>query len=121
MLFGDIETALAAVTQTRSRLAKVDALAGVLRALSPDEVVPAVGLLTAAPRQGRLGVGWRTLSSRGGTHADTPVLTVRDIDETFTRLTEIGGAGPSARRTELLDDLADPLIAAQLELRRRAV
>ncbi|KSU53298.1 ATP-dependent DNA ligase [Microbacterium enclense] len=116
MLFGDIETALAAVTQTRSRLAKVDALAGVLRALSPDEVVPAVGLLTAAPRQGRLGVGWRTLSSRGGTHADTSVLTVRDIDETFTRLTEIGGAGSAARRTALLDDLAERATAAEWQL-----
>ncbi len=106
MLFGDIETALAAVTNTRSRLAKVDALAVVLRGLDPDEIVPAVGLLTASPRQGRLGVGWRTLSSRGGSHAKTPTLTIGDVDAAFTRLVEVGGAGSAAVRTSLLDALA---------------
>lgn len=106
MFFGDIETALAAVTNTRSRLAKVDALAAVLRGLEPDEIVPAVGLLTASPRQGRLGVGWRTLSSRGGSHAQTSTLTVGDVDDAFTRLVEVGGAGSAAVRTSLLDALA---------------
>jgi DNA ligase-1 len=106
MFFGDIETALAAVTNTRSRLAKVDALAAVLRGLEPDEIVPAVGLLTASPRQGRLGVGWRTLSSRGGSHAEAPTLTIGDVDEAFTRLVEVGGAGSAAVRTSLLDALA---------------
>ncbi|WP_295836474.1 ATP-dependent DNA ligase [uncultured Microbacterium sp.] len=106
MLFGDIETALAAVTNTRSRLAKVDTLAVVLRGLDPDEIVPAVGLLTASPRQGRLGVGWRTLSSRGGSHAKTPTLTIGDVDAAFTRLVEVGGAGSAAVRTSLLDALA---------------
>jgi DNA ligase-1 len=71
MLFGDIETALATVTNTRSRLAKIEALAALLRGLDPEEIEPAVGLLTAAPRQGRLGVGWRTLSARAGDHAET--------------------------------------------------
>ncbi|MFX5570761.1 hypothetical protein ABTD96_20780, partial [Acinetobacter baumannii] len=61
MLLGELQVALATAAATRSRLAKVDALADVLGRLAPDEVVPAVGLLTAAPRQGRLGIGWRTL------------------------------------------------------------
>ncbi|MDQ1084494.1 MULTISPECIES: ATP-dependent DNA ligase [Microbacterium] len=116
MLFGDIETALAAVTNTRSRLAKVDALAEVLRSLAPDEIVPAVGLLTASPRQGRLGVGWRTLSSRGGSHADTPTLTVGAVDEAFSRLTGIGGTGSAAARTALLDDLAGRATASEWHL-----
>ncbi|MFJ4038166.1 ATP-dependent DNA ligase [Microbacterium sp. NPDC090007] len=106
MLFGDIETALAAVTATRSRLAKVDALAEVLRGLEPDEIEPAIGFLTASPRQGRLGVGYKTLSSRGVVHADTAALTVGDIDDAFARLTGIGGSGSAAQRSALLDDLA---------------
>lgn len=106
MLFGDIETALAAVTGTRSRLAKVDALAGLLRGLAPDEIVPAVGILTASPRQGRLGVGWKTLSNRGGAHADAPSLTVSDVDGAFDRLAALGGSGSAAQRTALLDELA---------------
>ncbi|MFM9276169.1 ATP-dependent DNA ligase, partial [Pseudarthrobacter sp. NKDBFgelt] len=46
------------VASTRSRLAKVDALADLLRRLEPGEIATAVGLLTARPRQGRVGVGW---------------------------------------------------------------
>ncbi|KEP75480.1 DNA ligase [Microbacterium sp. SUBG005] len=116
MLFGDIETALAAVTGTRSRLAKVDALADVLRGLAPDEIVAAVGILTASPRQGRLGVGWKTLSNRGGAHAEAPSLTVADVDGAFTRLTALGGSGSAAQRTALLDELAGRATAAEWHL-----
>jgi len=116
MLFGDIETALAAVTTTRSRLAKVDALAAVLRALASEEIEPAVGLLTAAPRQGRLGVGWRTLSARGGGHAQTPSLSAGEVDEAFSRLVEVGGSGSAAVRTSLLDDLAARATASEWHL-----
>ena len=116
MLFGDIETALAAVTRTRSRLAKIDALAALLRELEPGEIEPAVGLLTAAPRQGRLGVGWRTLSTRGGSHASLPALTVGEVDAAFSRLVEVGGAGSAAVRTGLLDDLAARATASEWQL-----
>ncbi|RXZ45913.1 ATP-dependent DNA ligase, partial [Agromyces binzhouensis] len=60
MLLGEVVTTVERVASTRSRLAKVDALAGLLAGLARDEIVPAVGLLTAKPRQGRVGVGWRT-------------------------------------------------------------
>lgn len=116
MLFGDIETALATVAGTRSRLAKVDALAAVLGGLAADEIVPAVGLLTAAPRQGRLGVGWRTLATRGGDHAAAPTLSVGDVDAAFTRLTAISGSGSAAARTAELDALARRATAAEWNL-----
>ncbi|WJS89842.1 ATP-dependent DNA ligase [Microbacterium testaceum] len=116
MLFGDIETALTVVTNTRSRLAKVDALATLLRGLDPDEIEPAVGLLTASPRQGRLGVGWRTLSARDGDHAGEPGLTVGDVDDAFTELTQVGGAGSAAVRTRLLDELASRATAPEWHL-----
>lgn len=58
------------VASTRSRLAKVDALAALLSALEPGEILPAVGFLTAKPRQGRLGVGWRGLTGAMGEPAD---------------------------------------------------
>lgn len=106
MLLGDLQVALGAVAATRSRLAKVDALAEVLGRLSPDEIVPAIGLLTASPRQGRLGIGWRTLSTRGGEHAESATLTVTDVDAAFSRLVEISGSGSASARTAALDDLA---------------
>jgi len=62
VLFSDVVNASATVSATRSRLAKVDALAGALRQAEPDAEVPAVvGFLVGQPRQGRIGTGWRTL------------------------------------------------------------
>ncbi len=61
--------AVDAVTATRSRLAKIEALAELLSALDPDEFAPAVGLLTASPRQGRIGVGWRGIATLEVEHA----------------------------------------------------
>ncbi|PTT15665.1 ATP-dependent DNA ligase [Microbacterium sp. HMWF026] len=116
MLFGDIETTLAAVTGTRSRLAKVEALATLLRGLEPDEVEPVVGFLTAAPRQGRLGVGYKTLSNRAVVHADASTLTVAEVDDAFDRLVGIGGSGSASQRAALLDDLAERSTAGEWHL-----
>ncbi len=119
MLLADLESALVAVAATRSRLAKVDALAQLVAALSPDEIVPAVGLLTAAPRQGRLGVGWRTLSARSVEHAPTPSLTISDVDAAFSALATTAGAGSAAARSGLLDDLARRATAPEWDLLMR--
>ena len=55
MLLARVVETVDAVTATRSRLAKIEALAQLLSALEADEFAPAVGLLTASPRQGRIG------------------------------------------------------------------
>ena len=116
MLFGDLQLALAAVAATRSRLAKVDALAAVLGELARDEIVPAVGLLTAAPRQGRLGIGWRTLTARTGEHGGSPTLTVGDVDAAFSRLVSISGSGSAAARSAVLDEMAARATADEWDL-----
>ena len=55
MLLDELVTTADAVASTRSRLAKVDALADLLGRLEPDEIAPAVGFLVGKPRQGRVG------------------------------------------------------------------
>ena len=50
-----------ALAATSKRSEKAALLADVLRRLAPEEVAVAVGVLTGAPRQGRIGVGWATL------------------------------------------------------------
>jgi DNA ligase-1 len=60
VLLADLVATSAAVAATRARTAKVAALGELLRQLDTDEVAPAVGFLTGVPRQGRIGVGWRT-------------------------------------------------------------
>ncbi|GAA2041402.1 ATP-dependent DNA ligase [Agromyces tropicus] len=105
MLLDELVATVGRVASTRSRLAKVDALAELLSALAPAEIVPAVGYLTAKPRQGRVGVGWRTLQGGMGDPAEAPTLTVLDVDDALGRLAAAAGSGSAAERTSVLRDL----------------
>jgi DNA ligase-1 len=93
------------VAATRSRLAKVDALAGLLAQLAPDELAPAVGFLLGKPRQGRVGVGWRGLSKAAAEPAAEPSLTIDDVDGFLEQLTTLAGAGSAGQRTSAVRDV----------------
>lgn len=105
MRLADLVAGADRVAATASRTAKRDALAEVIRALEPDEVAAAVGFLMGDPRQGRVGVGWSTVSSVEAAPAAEPTLTVRDLDHTLDRLVATGGPGSNATRAGLLADL----------------
>jgi len=98
MLLRVVVDAAASVASTRSRLAKVSVLAGLLRQLEPDEIAPSVGFLVGRARQGRVGVGWRALSAAMGEPAGAPSLTVADVDALLDRLLVVSGAGSTAAR-----------------------
>ncbi|QYG95368.1 ATP-dependent DNA ligase [Iamia sp. SCSIO 61187] len=95
----------ATVAATSSRTAKRDAIAALLRELRPDEIAVAVGFLTGAPLQGRIGVGWRTLQAAAQPPADGPTLTVLEVDAVLTALAGLGGTGSGTERRRLLADL----------------
>ncbi len=95
----------ATVGATRSRLAKVDALARLLTAAERAEVPAVVAFLAGAPRQGRIGAGRRTLSAVAGEPADRPSLAVLAVDALFDEIAAVRGAGSTARRAELLGGL----------------
>ncbi|MDR5699672.1 ATP-dependent DNA ligase [Agromyces aerolatus] len=105
MLLDELVGVAEAVASTRSRLAKVDALAGLLRALAPDELAPAIGFLLGKPRQGRVGVGWRGWSNASAEPAEVPSLTIADVDDFLDRLTTLSGSGSAALRTIAMRDL----------------
>jgi len=106
MLLQELVTVTDAVAATSSRLAKVAALAEVLRRLAPAEVAPAIGFLLASPRQGRLGVGWRSVTSLDVPHADEPSLTLTEVDAALDGLAGADGPGSVAVRTAELEALA---------------
>ena len=121
MLLHELVTATDAVASTSSRRAKVAALAEVLRRLDADEIGPAIGFLTASPRQGRLGVGWRSLSNLAVTHADEPTLTVGDVDAALDRLAGADGPGSVAARAAALDALARSATAQEWDFLARVM
>lgn len=105
MLLDELVKTSEAVGSTRSRLAKIDALAGLLARLDPGEIPTAVGLLVARPRQGRVGVGWRSVAAAKEEPAAEPMLTIADIDAALDRLLATGGAGSAAERAATLSSL----------------
>src|SRR5690606_41511272 len=74
MLLAPVVAASQAVAATRSRRVKVAELATLLREAEPDERAAVVAFLSGRLTQGRLGVGWRTLTSLDSSPADAAQL-----------------------------------------------
>jgi DNA ligase-1 len=105
VLLADVLAASTAVTATRSRTAKAQAIAAVLRQADAEEVEPVTAWLSGEPRQGRLGLGWRTLSRLSGTPAEAAALTVAAVDAALSELAATSGAGSTARRDATVGEL----------------
>jgi ATP-dependent DNA ligase I len=105
VLFADVVASSGAVAATRARSKKVAELAELLRRLDVSEVPVVVAILTGAPRQGRIGVGWRTVARLEIPPAETPSLQVGDIDRALDTIDELRGTGSQAARSEVLADL----------------
>ena len=102
MLLADVVATSAAVAATRSRTAKVAAIADLLRhaADSGHEVVPIVtSYLAGALRQRRTGLGWRSLQDLPDP-ADTATLEVTEVDAAFEQLAALAGAGSQLARSD---------------------
>jgi DNA ligase-1 len=104
-LFVELADASRALAATSKRGEKAALLAELLRKLAPDEVPVAVGVLTGALRQGRIGIGWATLRDVRPEPAATPSLTVLEVDDAVSRLATMSGSGVGAARRSLLGDV----------------
>jgi DNA ligase-1 len=102
-LLADVVRTSAQVGATSSRLAKTAALAERLRSLEPDEIEIALPYLSGELRQGKLALGYRTLSP--GEAAASPTLTLREVDAVFEQLKMTKGRGSASQRAELLEAL----------------
>ncbi len=100
--FDDLAAASEAVASTTKRNEKVATLASVLRRLEPAEVTPAVAYLTGSLPEGRIGVGWATMSNARVEPAADPTLTVLDVHDALMRLAALGGEGSVRDRHEVL-------------------
>jgi DNA ligase-1 len=105
VLFAELVATSAVVGATSARNAKRDALAALLTGLGPREAIIAVGFLTGEPWQGRIGVGWRTLSAADRVHAAEPTLTLDDVDQAISELAAHAGPGSVGARRQTLTDL----------------
>lgn len=101
-LLADVVATTEAVSATRARSTKVSALADLLAGLDGDELPIVVAILAGAPRQGRIGVGWRTVANLDVPPAAEPSLTVLDLDRLLDDVDAARGPGSQAARSDLL-------------------
>jgi DNA ligase-1 len=101
----DVVATSTTVAATSSRTAKIAALAEVLRAAGPGEVGTVACWLAGEAPQGRIGVGWATLSSLPRVHAAEPRLTVTDLDHAVAEIARTTGPGSVEGRAVILGDL----------------
>ena len=99
MLFSEVVETSSVVAATRSRLAKVAALAELLKRLDSPA---AVSFLIGVPSQGRIGAGWRTVYDVKVPPAGGESLTVVEVDEALGAYGEFSGKGSAQRRADLL-------------------
>src|SRR6266705_2346449 len=88
MLLTELLAASERVAATRSRLAKIDALAECLRRLDVSEIALGVAYLSGDTRQGKIGIGYASLKDAlAAAPASAPRLTLAQVDEAFARPT----------------------------------
>src|SRR3954469_1129164 len=118
-LLADVVAASRELAGTRSRSRKVAILSDLLAGLQPSEVAIAVGLLTGVPRQGRVGVGHRTIHGIETAPAAEASLTIDDLDRAIAEVQETTGGGSSAKRREVLSALLDRATDQEADFVRR--
>jgi DNA ligase-1 len=104
VLLTEIAEVSRAVATTGARLAKIETLAGALREAGPLEVPIAVAYLSGELPQRQIGVGWAMLRD-GFPPADTPTLTLSDVDSGLSAIGAVAGKGSAAARKALVSEL----------------
>ena len=104
-LLADLVAASAAVAATRSRKTKTARLADVLSGLDPSEVEPAAAFLSGEIRQGRIGLGYRTVHAAEPDPAANATLTVTDVDDALAHIAGLSGPGSGTAKGEALTEL----------------
>ncbi len=94
------------VGEHASRHSKIARIAEFLRGLAADEIDIGVSYLSGATRQGRSGVGYALVrDARPSAYAETPALTLIEVDQTLQRIARSSGRGSIGERTALLSSL----------------
>jgi DNA ligase-1 len=119
MLFSEVAAASQEVAATRSRKAKISAIADLLRRSEPEEVPAVVGFLSGEARQGRIGVGYAAAFRLGVSPAADPSLTIEEVDEVFAQIPLVVGSGSQAARSTLLSQLFSRATADEQDFLRR--
>jgi len=122
MNLSEIVAASRDVAATRSRLKKTARFAELLPRLSSEELPIAVRFLCGELRQGRIGVGPRSLRAITSEPAvELAAVTVLELDAVFQALEDLSGKGVASERERLLSALFARLTADERDFVLRLI
>ena len=120
LLLADVVETSRAVASTRSRLAKREALVGLLQRADPDDIEVAVAFLSGSLRQRRTGLGWASLRDLPAP-ASEATLTTAEVDAAFEQISTIAGTGSAQARERAVTSLMSRATADEQTLLRGLV
>lgn len=118
-LFADVVVASSEIAKTSSRSRKGAILADLLTRLESHEVPVVVALLSGAPRQGRIGIGYALAYGIDEAPASEPSLTIDDIDRAIAAVERTVGGGSAGARRRLLGEVFSRATAEEADFLRR--
>ena len=104
MLLADVVATSNAVAATRSRKAKVAAIADLLGRTAPEEVETVTAYLGGTLRQRRTGLGWRSMGDLPAP-AGAAELEVLEVHAAFGTIAALAGPGSQAARAAAVAEL----------------
>src|SRR3954452_22987920 len=119
MLLANLVETSRRVRETTKRLEKTELIASLLRQLAPEEAEIAVSFLSGLTRQGKLGVGYASISSASEIHAVQPTLAISEVDRRLDELSKVSGSGSERRRRELLAHMFSSGTAQEADFLKR--
>ena len=115
MLLARIAEASQALAATRSRTAKREIIAAVLREATGETIEIVVCYLSGSLRQRRTGLGWRALQALPAP-AEQATLTVIEVDAAFAAIAALAGPGSERARVAQAADLFARATPAEQQL-----
>lgn len=120
MLLHEVVETSSTVAATRSRKAKVVAIADLLARSSRPELEVVAAYVGGALRQRRTGLGWRALAALPSA-ADEASLSVVDVDHAFADIAALAGPGSQSARAGAVAALFGAATAAEQQWLRDVV
>src|SRR5580700_3035610 len=101
------------IAETSKRLEKISLLSALLEELHGDEIEIVTAILSGRIRQGRIGLGYRSIGEAAVTAASEATISLTEVDRAFGVIAQAEGSGSERRRRELLQELLRRATAAE--------
>jgi DNA ligase-1 len=112
MLLRELVDTSSAVAGTRSRKEKVQLIAALLLACSPEERSLVAHYLSGRLRQRRTGLGWRSMATLPSPATEAS-LTPLEVDAAFAAMAALSGPGSAGARSSAAEELFGRATAAE--------